>query len=187
MKSKDLCTGRNTELVRMLLIALAMCLALAIMYWVGTRAALAAPLDGGLATNGNPVVIHSVHGKFDSVWEDLNLALTDRGLVVSGVSHVQKMLDRTGKALGRTKKIFARAKVLEFCSAVVSRDMMERDPRFIAFCPYRIAVYTLPGEKNKVYLSYERPVWGNGMGKAELDEVDRLLEGIVNDVVKKRF
>ena len=131
------------------------------------------------------VVIRSVQGDFDSVWEDLNTALTNRGLVVSDVSHVGQMLDRTGKALGRTKKIFARAKVLEFCSAVVSRDMMEQNPHFIAFCPYNIAVYTLPNEKNKVYLSYRRPIWNDKSGKAALEEVEKLLDGIVRDVVEQ--
>ncbi len=131
------------------------------------------------------VVIRFVQGDFDSVWEDLNTALTNRGLVVSDVSHVGQMLDRTGKALGRTKKIFARAKVLEFCSAVVSRDMMEQNPHFIAFCPYNIAVYTLPNEKNKVYLSYRRPIWNDKSGKAALEEVEKLLDGIVNDVVEQ--
>ncbi len=142
-------------------------------------------LAGG--RNVDPVVIRSVHGNFNTVWEDLNMALTDRGLVVSGVSHVQKMLDRTGKALGRTKKIFVRGKVLEFCSAVVSRDMMEQNPHFIAFCPYRIAVYTLPGHEKTVYLSYVRPVWERGGNKSALREVDSLLDGIVNSVINKGF
>ncbi len=133
-----------------------------------------------------PVVIRSVHGDFDSVWDDLNSALANRGLVVSGVSHVGEMLDRTGKALGRTKKIFARARALEFCSAVVSRDMMEQNPDFIAFCPYKIAVYTLPGDKHKVYLSYQRPLWNDESGKAALEEVEKLLDGIVRDVVEQK-
>lgn len=131
-----------------------------------------------------PVIIRSVNGDFDSVWEDLNIALSNRGLVVSGVSHVQKMLDRTGKALGRTKKIFARAKVLEFCSAVVSRDMMEKDPHFIAFCPYQIAVYTVAGQEGKVYLSYRSLIWNDASGKAAREEVEKLLGGIVGSVIE---
>ena len=180
---KNACGGRNkTRLLRLLLIeALALFLALFLMYCFGSQAALAGTLKDG------PVVIRSMQGDFNTVWDDLNMAITNRGLVVSGVSHVQKMLDRTGRALGRTKKIFARAKVLEFCSAVVSRDMMEKNPHFIVFCPYRIAVYTLPGDEKKVYLSYERPVWKNNSGKAALGEVDKLLGGIVNDVVKEKF
>lgn len=137
------------------------------------------------AQKGGPVVIRTVHGDFDTVWDNLKTALINRGLVVSGVSHVQRMLDRTGKALGRTKKIFLRAKVLEFCSAVVSRDMMEKNPHFIAFCPYKIAVYTLPADEHTVYISYERPVWNDNSGKAKLEEVNRMLKGIVNEVAKQ--
>ncbi|MDA8168904.1 MAG: DUF302 domain-containing protein [Nitrospiraceae bacterium] len=130
-----------------------------------------------------PVIIRSVHGDFDSVWEDLNTALGDRGLVVSSVSHVGEMLERTGKALGRTRKIFGKAKVVEFCSAVVSRDMMETDPHFIAFCPYQIAVYTIQGEEKKVYLSYRRLIWNDKSGQAARKEVEDLLDGIVTDVI----
>ncbi len=137
-------------------------------------------------TGQKPVVIRSVRGDFDSVWEELNLALTSRGLVVSDVSHVGEMLARTGKALGRTKQIFGRAKVLEFCSAVVSRDMMEKNPNFIAFCPYNIAVYTLPQDSHTVYLSYRRPLWNDRSGKAVLQEVENLLDGIVSDVIEQK-
>lgn len=140
----------------------------------------------GAAEDG-PVVIRSTHGDFDNVWQSLIMALTDRGLVVSGVSHVGRMLERTGKALGRTKKIFARAKVLEFCSAVVSRDMMEQNPHFIAFCPYQIAVYTLPGDEKTVYLSYRRLIWKDKSGKAALQEVEKLLDGIVNDAIRQSY
>ncbi|MEJ2696635.1 MAG: DUF302 domain-containing protein [Candidatus Sulfobium sp.] len=158
----------------------ALCLLLAVAAF---SAALQAQTSSG-DERQDPVVIRSVKGNFDTVWEDLKIVLAGRGLVVSGVSHVQKMLDRTGKALGRTKKIFARAKVLEFCSAVVSRDMMEENPHFIAFCPYQIAVYAIAGHEGKVYLSYRRLVWNDGSGKAARDEVEKLLDGIVGDVVE---
>ncbi len=67
-----------------------------------------------------PVVIKSVLADYDQVWDDLTAALNNRGLVISSVSHVGEMLTRTGKALGQTKAIFARARVMEFCSAVTS-------------------------------------------------------------------
>ena len=58
------------------------------------------------------------------------MALDGRGLVVSSISYVGEMLERTGKDLGRTKKIYGKANVMEFCSAVISRDMMEKNPIF---------------------------------------------------------
>jgi len=146
----------------------------------------------GSATTGDysssckePVVIKSVNGTFEDVWESLKMALNERGLVVSSVSHVGEMLDRTGKALNRTKQIYGQAKVMEFCSAVISRNMLERNPHFISFCPYQIMVYTLPDNENRVYLSYRRLIWRDSKDRDVLEAVERLLEGLVNDVVQE--
>lgn len=131
-----------------------------------------------------PVVIYSVYADYDEAWKGLEIALNDRGLTVSSISHVGDMLERTGKELGRTKKIFGRANVMEFCSAVVSRDMMERNPHFLAFCPYQIMVYTLPDDEKKVYLSYRRLIWKDDSGKDVLEPVEKLTKDIINDVVE---
>ncbi len=132
-----------------------------------------------------PVVIKSVRGNFDDVWESLKMALNERGLVVSSVSHVWDMLERTGRVLNRTKRIYGQAKVMEFCSAVISRNMLERNPHFISFCPYQIMVYTLPDNENRVYLSYRRLIWKDEKDRDVLDAVERLLEGLVDDVVQE--
>lgn len=130
------------------------------------------------------VVIYSVDADYDEAWKSLEMALNDRGLTVSSISHVGDMLERTGKELGRTKKIFGRANVMEFCSAVISRDMMERNPHFLAFCPYQIMVYTLPDDEKKVYLSYRRLIWKDDSGKDVLEPVEKLTKDIINDVVE---
>jgi len=134
-------------------------------------------------TCNDPVVIKSVRGNFDDVWDSLKFALNERGLVISSVSHIQEMLDRTGKALGRTKKIYIKAKVMEFCSAVISRDMLERNPHFISFCPYQIMVYTLPDNDERVYLSYRRLIWKDNKDADVLQRVEELLESLIQDVI----
>jgi len=131
-----------------------------------------------------PVVIYSIHADYDDVWKSLEMALNERGLTVSSVSHVGEMLDRTGRALGRTKKIFDKANVMEFCSAVISRDMLERNPHFLAFCPYQIMVYTLPEDEKKVYLSYRRLIWKDDSGREVLDSVENLLDSVIRDVIE---
>lgn len=131
-----------------------------------------------------PVVIHSVYADYDEIWKGLEIALNERGLTVSSVSHVGEMLERTGKELGRTRKIFEKANVMEFCSAVISRDMMERNPHFLAFCPYQIMVYTLPDDEKKVYLSYRRLIWRDDSGREVLEPVERLIEGLIKDVTE---
>jgi len=152
---------------------------------VGTHCAFSQEaLNGPEPPCKDPVVIYSVQGDYDEVWEDLKLALNDRGLVISSVSHVGEMIDRTGRALGRTRKVFAKANVMEFCSAIVSRNMLEQDPHLIAFCPYQIMVYSLPDEERKIYLSYRRPIWKEREDQAVLDSVERLVDGIIHDVIE---
>ncbi len=133
-----------------------------------------------------PVVIKSVDGRFDDVWEDIRRALEDRGLVISNVSHIGEMLERTGKDIGRTKKIFGNARAMEFCSAIFSRDMFEKNPHFIAFCPYQITVYTLPDDGKKIYLSYRRLIWNDKGGRDVLNPAEKLLEDIIDDVIKSQ-
>jgi uncharacterized protein (DUF302 family) len=131
-----------------------------------------------------PVVIYSVHADYDDVWEGLKMALDGRGLAISSISYVGDMLERTGKDLGRTKKIYGKARVMEFCSAVISRDMMEKNPHFLPFCPYQIMVYNLPQDEKKVYLSYRRLIWKDDSGKDVLDPVEKLLEELIKEVIE---
>jgi len=128
--------------------------------------------------------LFSIEGNYADTREDLEMAITDRGMIINNVSHIGKMLARTRKDVGAGKQIFVEAESLEFCSSVVSRHMMEADPHNIVFCPYIISIYTLPGEKNRVYLAYRRPLpVGSPASKKALRAVEKLLQGIVDDVL----
>ncbi len=127
--------------------------------------------------------LFSIKGNFADVREDLEMAITDRGMIINNIAHIGNMLARTRKAVGG-KQIFAKAESLEFCSAVFSRHMMEADPRNIVFCPYIISIYTLPGEKNRIYLAYRRPLpMGSLASKKSLLAVEKMLHDIVSDVL----
>ncbi|MCW9024421.1 MAG: DUF302 domain-containing protein [Gammaproteobacteria bacterium] len=129
--------------------------------------------------------LYSVEGNFEDVREDLELAITARGMIINNVSHIGNMLARTRKDVGSGKQIFVQAEALEFCSSVISRKMMEADPHNIIFCPYIISVYSLPAEKDKVYLAYRRPLAvGSAASKKALQAVEDLLASIVADVVE---
>jgi len=130
------------------------------------------------------VVIYAVEGEYDDVWADLKMALGDRGLVISTISHVGEMIDRTGRALGRPRPIFDKANVMSFCSAVISRNMLEQDPHLIAYCPYEIAVYSLAGAPGTIYLSYRHIYWPDPRDRPVLDAVEALLSGIAHDVAE---
>lgn len=79
-------------------------------------------------------------GSFEDATFALESAIVDRGLVIDYTSHVGEMLNRTGADVGSAKKIFENADIFLFCSAVLSREVMEADPMNIEHCPYGIFV-----------------------------------------------
>ena len=129
--------------------------------------------------------LYTVEGQFEDVRQDIEMAITDRGMVINNVSHIGNMLARTGQDLGAGKEIYKHAEALEFCSATVSRRMMETDPHNIVFCPYIIAIYTLPAEKDKVYVAFRRPLpVGGAESRQSLVAVEKLLEDIIADATQ---
>ena len=79
-------------------------------------------------------------GTFDDATFAVESAIVDQGLVIDYVSHVGEMLNRTGADVGSDAMIFKNADIFLFCSAVVSRQVMEKDPMNITHCPYGIFV-----------------------------------------------
>lgn len=93
---------------------------------------------------------------FADVREALTLAIENRGLVINYTSHIADMLARTGADIGASKQVFGQAEIIEFCSAKLSRQMMEADPHNIVLCPFAIAIYTLPGDDKHTWISWRR-------------------------------
>lgn len=144
-----------------------------------------AALYGTAQATAADVVVRSAKGEFKEVKEQVLLAIENRGLVLNYTARIGAMLERTGKDIGTAQKIYGNAEMLEFCSARVSRDTMEADPRNIAYCPYSIAIYTLPKEKNRVYVAYRR-IEASGAGKSakSFGAVNKLLADIVAEALK---
>jgi len=103
------------------------------------------------------LVRQKVAGGFEATRDALVMAIENRGLVINYTSHIADMLHRTGADLGARRRIFDQAEIVEFCSAKLSRQMMEADPHNIVLCPFAISVYTLPGEPGTTWLSYRQP------------------------------
>jgi len=120
------------------------------------------------------VVSAKAMGGFAEVKDNLVLAIQARGFKIDYTAHIGNMLERTGKDVGSTKRVFGNAEALQFCSAVVSRKMMENKASNIAYCPYVIALYTLPADPKTVYVVYRKG----------LPEVDALLAGIVKEALQ---
>jgi uncharacterized protein (DUF302 family) len=132
------------------------------------------------------VVEYTTKGSFDEIKQLLVIAIENQGLVVDHQSDVGRMLDRTAKDVGAARRVYEQAEVLQFCSATYSRDMVEADPRLLGYCPYGIAVYTLPGESGIVHVVYRR-VRGEGVSEAAtaaLKRVDELLNEIAQEATQ---
>ena len=134
------------------------------------------------AAQTDAVMEVKARGSFDDVKQMLVLAIENRGLVINHQSPVGEMLERTGKDIGASKRIYERAELIEFCSATLSRQVMEADARLLAFCPFGIGIYVLPDEIGTVHLVYRRPhLVGEGRAAQALEQVDQLLHDIVQE------
>lgn len=143
------------------------------------QAALALAAHALVATAADELVRHAKKGAYEEVRDAVVMAIEGQGLIVDRVAHVGDMLERTAKDVGAARRIYGKAEVLEFCSARISREMMEADPHQIVVCPYTIAVYTLPTDAGTVYVSYRRPPRTKGM-----DNVHKLLDDVVREALR---
>ncbi len=113
-------------------------------------------------------------GSFDDATFAVESAIVGQGLVIDYVSHVGEMLNRTGADVGSDKQIFAAADIFIFCSAKISREVMEADPMNIGYCPYGIFVAE---DESGVMVGYRSYPDG------PMEKVQALLSGIVDEAV----
>ena len=130
-------------------------------------------------------VLFKTHGKFEDVRDMVVTTIEGRGLKINHTNYIADMLARTGKDLGATRQVYVNGEQFEFCSATVSRAMMEADPHAIVLCPYIISVYTIPNDGDAVYVAYRKPVASRNKAlKKALADVDSLLSGIIKEAIQ---
>ncbi len=114
--------------------------------------ALALAPPQSIAADG--YAVHKSESAFEDVMDGLKLAIQERGMYINNVMHMGEMLERTGKDLGTEETIYEHADSIEFCSAVLSREMTAEEPARIVNCPFIISVYTLPGTPGTTYVAH---------------------------------
>jgi uncharacterized protein (DUF302 family) len=120
-------------------------------------------------------VTYPFEGDFEDATFAVESAIVGRGLVIDWVSHTGDMLNRTAKDVGSDVKLFDGADIFQFCSAQLSRKVMEADPMNIAFCPYGIFVADQAGEVIVGYKTYP---------EGPMKEVQALLDDIVKEALQ---
>ncbi|WP_316013529.1 DUF302 domain-containing protein [Roseobacter sp. HKCCA0434] len=120
------------------------------------------------------IVTHAFEGSYDDATFAVENAIIGQGLVIDSVSHVGDMLSRTAADVGSDQMLFENAEVMLFCSARVSREVMEADPLNIAYCPYGIFVTEREGAVEIGYRTYP---------DGPMDAVEDLLDTIARDAL----
>lgn len=133
---------------------------------------LGALVLAGAAATAEEATVYTYDGSFDDAAFGVESAIVGRGLVIDHVSHVGEMLARTAGDVGSDVKLFEAADVFQFCSAVVSRRVMEADPMNLVHCPYGVFVAERDGE---VTIGYRN------LPDGPMQEVQTLLDEIARE------
>lgn len=118
--------------------------------------------------------VYDFDGTFEDATFSVESAIVGKGLVIDYVSHTGDMLERTAGDVGSDVKLFDGADIFLFCSATVSRKVMEADPMNIAHCPYGIFVTEREGKVMVGYRNYP---------DGPMQEVQALLDEIAREAV----
>ncbi|HKK85556.1 MAG TPA: DUF302 domain-containing protein [Roseovarius sp.] len=123
------------------------------------------------------MVTYTTDQSFGDVAFGLESAILDRGLVIDSVSHVGEMLERTRADVGSDVMLFKEADAYSFCSATLSREVMEADPMNIAYCPYDIFIAERADAEGEVIIGYR------SFPEGEMQKIQELLDGIVRAAI----
>ncbi|MBP0484402.1 DUF302 domain-containing protein [Sagittula salina] len=132
------------------------------------------------ADNPRPdIIAYDTDQSFEDVVFGLENTILDAGLVVDHISHTGEMLARTKEDVGGTMDLFLQADVYSFCSAQVSREVMEDDPLNLVFCPYDIFVMVRADTPDTTTIGFRTYPEG-AMKKVEtmLDDIARAAIGL---------
>jgi uncharacterized protein (DUF302 family) len=134
-------------------------------------AATAFVMSAGFA-QAQDATTYTFNGSFEDAAFGVETAIVGRGLVVDWVSHVGEMLERTRADVGSDVVIFDNADIFMFCSATLSRTVMEADPANITYCPYGVFVTEREGVVSVGY---------RNLPDGPMQEVQALLDEIARE------
>lgn len=143
----------------------------------------AAALSLCVSAADGPYATYRTEAAFEEVMENLRGAIQERGLYINSEMHLGEMLERTGKDLGFEGRVYLKAESIEFCSATLSRRMVEEDPRRLVNCPFIVSVYVLANEPGKTVVAYRLPAAEEVAQSKAMAEVAAMLKGVAETAV----
>ena len=137
--------------------------------------AMAALLTLPVLAETAPITVE-VEDSFENVTFAVESAIIGAGLVIDYTSHTGEMLERTRADVGSDKVLFTAADIFSFCSAAISRQVIEADLSNIQDCPYTIFVYETPEAPGKVIV-------GHRAYEGSMAPVGKLMSDILTDAL----
>jgi uncharacterized protein (DUF302 family) len=140
------------------------------------RVLIAALIGFASSANAEGFVTYSSSESFEDVTFAVESAILSKGLVIDSISHTAEMLERTKADVGSNRTLFLGADVYQFCSATISRQVMEVDQQNFLYCPYSIHVFEMPETAGTVTISH-------AAYEGSMAPVQELLESIVKEAL----
>lgn len=131
------------------------------------------------SASGDDVETIVAEAEFADVASGVENAIINRGYKIDYHGFIGDMLKRTAEDIGAKKQLYRNAEFFTFCSAVLSRKVMEAELGDIAYCPYVVFVYEPEAEPGKVSVGYRKLPSGDLR-----DEVNALLSDIIKDAAE---
>ncbi len=116
---------------------------------------------------------------FADVVTAIENGIINQGLKIDYHGFIGDMLKRTAADVGANKVLYSDAEFFTFCSAVMSRNVMEAEITDIAYCPYVIFVYEAADTPNTVTIGFRQLPEGG-----ERKSVNMLLREIVDSAAE---
>ena len=126
--------------------------------------------------SGDDVKTLTSDAPFADVASGIENAIVNRGYTIDYHGFIGEMLKRTAGDVGAEKALYQDAEFFTFCSAVVSRKVMEAEIGDIAYCPYVVFAYETADNPGTVVVGYRALPAGG-----ERDAVNTLLSDIIKD------
>jgi len=123
------------------------------------------------------IITYDTDQSFEDVTFGLENAILDEGLVIDHVSHTGDMLERTKGDVGSEVTLYLEADIYSFCSAKISREVMEADPMNISFCPYDIFVMVRPDMPETTTIGFR------SFPDGAMKQVEAMLDGIARAAI----
>lgn len=140
---------------------------------------------GAQTTSPQERVSYQVDKDFETVKANLETIIVDRGFTLNSTLHISDMLQRTGKDLGFTHPVYAKAETLEFCSAAMAHRLVQAHPDNVINCPFIFTLYSTVAQPKQVTIAFRKPLIVEKSQGLSQEEIENWLRGIIHDALKE--